>query len=155
MSGARLFVKIWILLVFFISIVFLPSVTAEPNVKSVTHYPENPFSYDEITVFVEVIDPSNITEVRILYCQIEPMYSCYPDLLNLTPEENNTYSTVITRDLTGVTLLGLNVTVSYTDGSKEFSPIEGEDYHYVDINTSGEGDTTHHAPQKVILLCRF
>ena len=58
MSGARLFVKIWILLVFFISIVFLPSVTAEPNVKSVTHYPENPFSYDEITVFVEVIDPS-------------------------------------------------------------------------------------------------
>lgn len=146
MSSIRLFVKTWVLLIFIISLVFLPLVSAEPNVKSVSHYPENPFSYDEITVYVEVNDTSNITSIKLLYCQIEPIYGCYPDILNLTPGDNNTYSTVITQDLSGVELLGLNLTINYLDGSKEYSPIGGEDYHYVDINTTGAGDTSPPCP---------
>ncbi|UCE36327.1 MAG: redoxin domain-containing protein [Thermoplasmata archaeon] len=113
--------------------------SAESNIRSVTYYPEKPFSYDEITVYVQVNDTSNITKVNMLYCQIEPEEGCYPDLHNLTLGENNTYSTIITRDLEGVTLLGINITVTYDDGSKEYSPLGGEDYHYIDINTSLEG----------------
>ncbi|UCG67961.1 MAG: redoxin domain-containing protein [Thermoplasmata archaeon] len=146
MSCIRLLVKTWILLVFIISLVFPPSVTAEPNVKNVIHYPENPFSFDEITVYVELNDTSNITAVKLLYCQIEPVYGCYPDILNLTLGDNNTYSIAITRDLSGVTLLGLNFTVSYIDGSKEFSPIGGQEYHYININTSDDGGTTPPCP---------
>lgn len=127
-----------ILLIIIFSMLF--SITsAAQNIKSVSHYPENPFSTDEITIYVEVNDTSNITEVSFLYCQIEPEYGCYFPNLYMTLEENNTYSTIITRDLTGVTLLGLNFTITYNDGSLEYSPIGGEDYHYININTSQEG----------------
>jgi cytochrome c-type biogenesis protein len=131
-------VKTWILLIFVISVAFLPSVAAQPNVISVTHYPENPFSYDEITVYVEVNDTSNITSIKLLFCQIEPDYKCYNPPLNMTPGENNTYSTIITQDLERTSLLGLNFTLLYNDESIEYSPTGGEDYHYIDINTSSE-----------------
>jgi cytochrome c-type biogenesis protein len=125
---------------------FLPTVGADPNVKKVTHYPENPFSYDEITVYVEVYNTSNITSIKLLFCQIEPEYKCYYPTLNMTLGENNTYTTVITQDLERTSLLGLNFTVTYNDDSIEYSPTEGEDYHYVDINTSSEGGETPPCP---------
>jgi cytochrome c-type biogenesis protein len=138
-SCIRILIKTWVILVFIISLVFLPSVAAKPNVISVTHYPENPFSYDEITVYVEVNDTSNITSIELLYCQIEPEYICYNPPLNMTLGENNTYSTIITRDLEKTSLLGLNFTVTYNDDSIEYSPIGGEDYHYINITVSQDG----------------
>ena len=145
--GKEKYVVSYLFLTIFILVsILLPNVWAEPNVTSVSHYPEKPFYFDEITVSVVVNDTSNITEIRLLYCQIEPIYGCYPDLLNLTLGENNTYSTVITRDLTEVDLLGLNLTVYYTNGSKEYSPIGGEDYHFVDINNTGVGGTSVPCP---------
>jgi cytochrome c-type biogenesis protein len=138
--------RLWIILWIILLSVYLPQVGAESNVKSVTHYPENPFSYDEITVYVEVNDSSNITSIKLLFCQIEPEYKCYNPPLTLTLGENNTYSTVITQDLEQTSLLGLNLTVTYNDDSIEYSPTEGEDYHYVDINTSSDGGETPSCP---------
>lgn len=135
-----------VLSIFILFIFLLPNVGAEPNVLEVTHYPEEPFSFDEISVYVVVNDTSNISEIRVLYCQIEPIYGCYPDLLDMILGENNTYTTTITRDLSDVELLGLNITVTYIDGSKEYSPSEGEDYFYINIKTIEDGDTTGPCP---------
>lgn len=146
MGKKRFATKYLVLSMFILGSILLPNAWADPNVIEVSHYPEEPFYYDEITVTVVVNDTSNITEIKLLYCQIEPIYGCYPDLLNLTLGENNTYSTVITRDLSKVELLGLNFTVLYTDGSKEYSPIGGEDYHYVDINITGTQSTSAPCP---------
>lgn len=151
MSRARYFVKPLLLLIIIILSAILPNVGAEPNIKSVTHYPENPYSRDEITIFVEVNDTSNITKINVLYCQIEPVYGCYPDILNMTLGENNTYTTIITRDLEGVTLLGINLTLTYNNGSKEYSPIGGEDYHYIDINTTLDGGGSPPCPTESTL----
>lgn len=146
MGKKKYVLKYLFLTLFILASILLPNVWAEPNVIEVSHYPEKPFYFDEITVSVVVNDTSNITEIRLLYCQIEPIYGCYPDLLNLTLGENNTYSIVITRDLKGVELLGLNLTVYYTNGSKEHSPIGGEDYHFVDINNTKAGGTSVPCP---------
>ena len=134
MNKAGLLKKSLVMLVLIILLIFLPNVSAEPNIKSVTYYPENPFSGDEITVYVEVNDTSNITDVRLLYCQIEPSYLCYPPL-HMTLIDNNTYTINITENLEGITRLGFNITVSYENGSKEYSPKDGT-YHYV--NFTGE-----------------
>jgi cytochrome c-type biogenesis protein len=143
--------KYMIFSLFILSSLLLPSTMAEPNVIDVSHYPEDPFSFDEITVSVVVNDTSNITEVRLLYCEIVPDYRCYSDYPILILGENNTYTTVITSDISKVEILGLNFTVTYANGSIEYSPIEGEEYHYIDINTTTSGGTTPPCPTETNL----
>lgn len=124
----RLFFMVVILLT------FIPLASAESNIKKVTYSPEIPFPGEKIEVYIEVNDTSNITDVRLQYCQIEPSYLCYPPL-HMTLIDNNTYIVNITENLEGITKLGLNITVTYENGSKEYSPKDGK-YHYV--NFTGE-----------------
>jgi len=119
----RLFFMVVILLT------FIPPASAESNIKKVTYSPEIPSLGEKIEVYMEVNDTSNITNVRLLYCQIEPSYLCYPPLY-MTLIDNNTYIVNLTENLEGITRLGFNLTVTYENGSIEYSPKDGT-YHYV------------------------
>jgi cytochrome c-type biogenesis protein len=118
-----------------ILLAFIPIASAESNIKNVTYSPEVPFPGEAITVYMVVNDTSNITNVRLLYCQIEPSYLCYTPLY-MTLKNNNTYTINITENLEDITRLGFNITLTYYNGSMEYSPKEGT-YHYV--NFTGEG----------------
>lgn len=115
-------------------------VASESNIISVSNKPQYPISGESITVYLEVNDTSNITGVRLLYCEIEPNYLCYTPALNMTLGVNNTYRTIITEHLEDIERLGYNITVTYTDGSKEYSPSTGS-YNYVNITSDGTTTT--------------
>jgi len=129
-------------------VVFSPVTAAQSNIVSTTHSPEYPFSGEPIAVSLVVNDTSNITSVRLLYCQIEPDYLCYTPSLNMTYIGANTYTVSITEHLEYIDLLGYNITVTYGDGSKEYSPSTGK-YNYVNI--TGEGTTTPPCPTEATL----
>jgi cytochrome c-type biogenesis protein len=115
-----------------------PSIAAQDNIVSTSHSPEYPFPGEAIAVSLVVNDSSNITNVRLLYCQIEPLYLCYTPSLNMSYIGGNTYTTSITEHLEDISRLGYNITITYDDGSKEYSPKTGP-YNYVNITG---GDTT-------------
>jgi cytochrome c-type biogenesis protein len=119
-----------------ISLLFFPQTVAEPNIISVDHTPQNPFSNEDLTIIVGVNDTSNISDVSLLYCQIEPEYFCYQPI-KMNPGDNNTFFATTTEDLTKVTRVGYNVTITYNDQTKDYSPLN-ETYFYVNL-TKAEG----------------
>jgi cytochrome c-type biogenesis protein len=140
-SKVKSYIYCWLIL--FVIIFSIPISSAGQNIKSVTHSPEEPFQEEKITVSVQVNDTTNITEVELLYCQIEPEFICYIPLY-MTLGENNTYSVNITENIDKVTRLGYNITILYDNGSEEFSPAD-EHYHYIDLKV-GEGGESQPGP---------
>jgi cytochrome c-type biogenesis protein len=123
----------WFFAMIILLLIFFPTVSAEGNIKSVMHSPREPSAGQDITIFVEVNSTLNITEVKLEYCTVEPA-QCYVPI-TLTLGDNNTYSAQITRDFEGGTTIEYNITITYDNGSEEFSPV-GSQYHY--INLTGE-----------------
>lgn len=139
MSKARSLVRTSMILLLIMLWISSSIASAESNIKSVTHYPENPFSRQEISVFVEVNDTSNITDANLVYCEIDPLGTCSLPI-EMTMGENNTYYVNITGNFEGVNRIGYNITITYENGSVEYSPAEGH-YHYVNITESQGGET--------------
>jgi cytochrome c-type biogenesis protein len=110
-------------------------VFAETNVLSVSHTPQNPEVGQIIDVSLVVNDTSNIANVSLLYCQIEPNYLCYTPSIEMNLIENDTYFGSIIHDFSGITRIGYNITITYDDDSIEYSPV-GVTYHYVNITGS-------------------
>ncbi len=123
----------WLFAMIMLLLISIPTVNAEGNIKSVMHSPQEPSAGQDITVFVEVNSTSNITGVKLEYCTVEPA-QCYVPL-TMTLGEDNTYSAQITRDFEGGTIIEYNITITYDNGSEEYSPV-GSQYHY--INLTGE-----------------
>jgi cytochrome c-type biogenesis protein len=128
-----------ILLLSILFLLFIPQAAGESNIKSVTHMPQNPFSGEDLNVIVQVNDTSNISSVSLLYCQIEPDYFCYKPI-EMTAGENNSYFATTTEDLSDVTRMGYNITITYNNLSKESQPI-GDIYFYVNITPDSGGET--------------
>ncbi len=142
------------LLIIFAITVLIPfsMARAESNIRSVTHYPEDPFSGEEISVFMQVNSTDNITSVSMIHCEIEPLGPCSLPI-QMTLGENNTYSANISGAQEGITKIGYNITITFNDGSKEYSPIGGQ-YHYVNV-TESEGGVTPPCPTESSLAIQI
>ena len=115
-SKAKVLVKSWFLVVFIILLICSPPARAEPNIRNVTHSPQNPVAGEDISVFVEVNNTSNITEVKLQYCTVDPGL-CYPHITMTL--DNKTYSAQITRDFEDGTIIEYNITITYDAGHKK------------------------------------
>ncbi|MEE9151075.1 MAG: cytochrome c biogenesis protein CcdA [Thermoplasmata archaeon] len=143
MSKARLIMR-GLLIIFVITLLIPFSMAgAESTIRSVIHYPENPFSGEEISVFVQVNSTDNITSVSMIHCEIEPLGPCSLPI-QMILGENNTYSANISGPREGITKIGYNITITFIDGSEEYSPI-GDHYHYVNV-TESQGGVTPPSP---------
>ncbi len=118
----------WFFAMIMVLLISFPLVNAEGNIKGVGHSPQSPVAGEDIRVFVEVNSTSNITSVSMIHCTDEICYSP----IEMTLTGNNTYNALITRDFPGGTRIGYNITITYDDASKEYSPGE-EHYHYFNI----------------------
>jgi cytochrome c-type biogenesis protein len=122
--------------ILFVLMIPVSAVSGETNAISTSHSPQDPQVGQVIDVFLNVNDTTNISQISLLYCQIEPLYLCYTPSIEMVLLDNDTYTASITRDLSGITKIGYNITISYDDDSIEYSPV-GTTYHYVNI-TGGE-----------------
>ncbi len=152
MRRPRLFIR-YLSIVLFLSLILPFSiVNAESNIINVTHNPEIPFTGEEISIFVYLNSTDNITSVSLVHCEIEPQGPCYlPIPMKL--KENNTYSTNISGIKKGITKIGYNITITYSDGREEYSPKDNQ-YHYVNI-TAGQGGETPPCPTESSLAIQI
>jgi len=112
-----------ILLSFFLSSLIpqLNSDAQASNILNVYHSPNNPTPLDQVRIFLEVQDDSNILWVRLVYCTIDP-YICFTPPLNMTKSSSNHYEALITRTFQSGKEIGYNITIRYEDGSEEKAP---------------------------------
>ena len=103
-----------------------PAEGADPNVVDVWHTPSGTVTpEDEVSVYIELEDTSNVTEVSIEVCVLEPRGSCrLPE--EMTLESGTTYSHNIGR-FDGGTTVGYNITIEYDDGNSTYA---GEEEYF-------------------------
>jgi cytochrome c-type biogenesis protein len=146
-------VKSWIrgIFIVFVILLLLPFSTAgaEFNVKSVRHYPNMPFSTDEITIFMQVNETDDIDRVTMTYCEVEPLGTCSLPI-PMERGDNNTYSAKVGAVSEDVTLLGYNITLYFTNDSKVRYPLDVS-YYYINITLVDDRETTPPCPTESTL----
>ena len=88
----------------------------EPNVLSVSHQPTTVSHDTNITITATFADDENVTNVRILYCAIEPEYQCHIPQIDMIRTSANTWvGSFIVIEETGT--IGYQIHIDFDGGS--------------------------------------
>jgi hypothetical protein len=120
MKIIRAFILILVLFNVILTLISYPVLgESTGNVHRVYHEPELPKAQEEVFIYLQVYDNSEIKSVDYYFCTMSPEYICYiPDPIEFLG--NNTYRGMI-RGFDDGYKIGYNFTINYIDNTKEYA----------------------------------
>ncbi|NHJ84247.1 MAG: hypothetical protein FK734_02220 [Asgard group archaeon] len=135
---------------------------AEPVISAVTHAPNIVSQNTNVTVTVTFVDDTNVTEVKIQYCAIEPVFLCYAIKIDMTNVAENVWEGTFTV-IEESGLIGYELYIYHTEGdfiapnSSDYLGLDNIEEPYPDIFYFGiqlENNTaTQTAPASAGWIC--
>ncbi len=87
----------------------------EPTVLAVSHQPITVEYQTNVSITITFEDDTNITEIKIQYCSLEPVYACHVAKPNMTRVSENTWvGSFVVLEETGK--IGYEILIYHTDG---------------------------------------